>query len=508
MAFGFKDVTTAHTGFQFLEDLSTAYWYSQVLFTGLELHLFNYMDQGVCSVETLAREANCKRIELLRLLRAMEKTGLVTCREESCYNTQVSSLFLVPGKKEYMGDFFLYRQYMRPQWDTLTQKIAPKKGKQMAALSYEERTLRYVASTDTLVRQKAREIVELLRPENISGPILDIGGGAGSLIRELQLLAPDAGAILFDIPEVIEAAGTLYPDKKDWVGITPCGGDFRTHEFGKNFSLICMSNFLHAYGPEEARQLLLKAVTLLRANGILIIHDYFPDRQGAAPEKGALYDLAMMLNTFNGVCHETATITQWLGKAGIKTIGIKNLATDTTLIMAKMNGSLKLMTDPWTDLAMDLKFDAIIPISPREVVTAPWVKAKCQFGCKGFGKNLQCPPFGMDHDKTRLLLDDYTTAFLVRGAPPGKQFHDALLDLERHAFLKGFHKAFVFGAGPCPVCAKCPEDGTCRHHDLARPAMEGSGIDVYTTVSNAGWSLSPVQKKGQYVTYIGLFLVE
>ncbi len=508
MAFGFKNVNPAHTSFQFLEDLSTAYWYSQVLFTGLELHLFQYMDQVFCSIATLAREANCQEIELLRLLRAMERTGLVTCREESWTNTQVSSLFLVPGKKDYMGNFFLYRQYMRPQWDTLTQRIAPKKEKQMAALSYEERTLAYAAATDTLVRQKAREIIRQLQRENISGPILDIGGGAGSLTRELQTLAPAAGAILFDIPEVIEAARTLYPDKKDWDGITPCCGDFRTHEFEEKFSLICMSNFLHAYGPEEARQLLLKAVSLLSPKGILIIHDYFPDRRGTAPEKGSFYDLAMMLNTFNGVCHEAEAITQWLGKAGIKTIGIKDLATDTALIMAKKNGSLQLTTDPWADLARELKFDAITPIFPKDVVTAPWVNAKCRFGCKGFGKNLQCPPLGMDHDKTRRLLDDYTTAFLVKGAPPGKQFHDALLALERHAFLKGYHKAFVFGAGPCPVCPKCPEDGTCRHHDLARPAMEASGIDVYTTVSNAGWSLFPVQEKGQYITYIGLFLVE
>ena len=205
----------------------------------------------------------------------------------------------------------------------------------MTALSYEERTLRYVASTDTLIRQKAKEIVRLLQPENISGPILDIGGGAGSLIRELKILAPDTGAILFDIPEVIEAARTLYPDKKDWDGITLCGGDFRFHEFEGKFSLICMSNFLHTYGPEEARILLLKAVSLLSTKGILIIHDYFPDWKGMAPEKGALYDLTMMLNTFHGVCHESSTIIQWLGEAGIKTSDIKDLATDSTLIMAK-----------------------------------------------------------------------------------------------------------------------------------------------------------------------------
>ena len=508
MDFGFKDADPAHTDFQFLEDLSTAYWYSQVLFTGLELNLFHYMDIGLCSVDELAGKTKCHEPELIRLLRAMEPMGLVTCQGGNWYNSQVSSLFLVPGRKDYMGDFFLYRQYMRPQWEKLTQKVSTKKEIQTAELSYEERNLRYVASTDTLVRQKSKEIVRLLRPEKIGGPILDIGGGAGSLIRTLQEVAPQARAILFDIPEVIEAARTLYPDKEDWKGITPVGGDFRTHEFEEKFSLICMSNFLHAYGPDEARELLLKAISLLTANGILVIHDYFPDRKGRAPQKGALYDLTMMLNTFNGVCHDTSTIIQWLGEARIKTIGIKDLPTDTSVIMARKKGSLQLPASPWTDLAMELKFDAIIPILPADVVTAPWVNAKCRFGCKGFSKNLQCPPIGMEHHKTRQLLDSYTTAFLVKGAPPGKQFHEALLGLEKKAFLEGFHKAFVFGAGPCPVCPQCPEDGNCRHHDLARPSMEGSGIDVYATVANAGWSLSPVRKKGQYVTYIGLFLVE
>ncbi|MCP3939993.1 MAG: methyltransferase domain-containing protein [Desulfobacteraceae bacterium] len=508
MDFGFKDADPAHTGFQFLEDLSTAYWYSQVLFTALELNLFCFMDQGLCSVDELAKESECQEFELTRLLRAMDRIGLVTCRENSWYNSQVSSIFLVPGKPDYMGDFFLYRQFMHPQWEKLTQKVSGKKPKSVSRLSYKERNLGYVKSTDTLVQQKSKELVRLLGPEKITGPILDIGGGAGSLLRTLQTLTPGTSAVLFDIPEVIEAAHTLYPDEKDWEGITPLGGDFRTHKFENTFSLICMSNFLHAYGPDEARQLLLKAVSLLDNDGLLIIHDYFPDRKGAIPQKGALYDLAMMLNTFNGVCHDSSTIIEWLETTGIKSVDIKDLSTDSAVITAKKKGCLQLPTNPWTDLAMELEFDAITPIAPTDVVTAPWVNAKCQFGCKGFGKNLQCPPWGMDHHKTRQLLDSYTKAFLVRGAPPGKQFHKNLLELEKKAFLKGFYKAFVFGAGPCPVCPQCPGSGDCRHHDLARPSMEGSGIDVYTTIANADWSLSPVKEKGQYVTYIGLFLVE
>lgn len=366
MSFGFKNNDPAHTGFQFLEDLSTAYWYSQVLFTALELELFLFMEKGFCSVEDLSTAATCHPEELVRVLKAMERMGLVTCQEGNFYNAQVASLFLVPGKKEYMGDFFLYRQYMRPQWEKLTQKISSQEKIHNPDFSYNDRNLRYVASMDTLVKQKAGEIAEFLRSENINGPILDIGGGAGSLIRAIRESTKKHCALLFDIPEVIEAAHKLYPDKKDWEGITPIGGDFRTHDFEDKFALICLSNFLHAYGPDEANELFLKSVSLLDRDGLLLIHDYFPDRKGAVPQKGALYDLNMMLNTFNGVCHDSKTIIQWCREAGLKTFAIKDLSTDSAVIIARQSGTLALPQNPLQDFAAELGLDDVIPICQRK----------------------------------------------------------------------------------------------------------------------------------------------
>jgi hypothetical protein len=38
--------------------------------------------------------------------------------------------------------------------------------------------------------------------------------------------------------------------------------------------------------------------------------------------------------------------------------------------------------------------------------------------------------------------------------------------------------------------------------------MEASGIDVFTTVQNAGIHLKPLTQKGRYVKYFGLLLLE
>ncbi len=321
-------------GFQYLEDLSTAYWYSQVFFTALELKLFMHLDQKKTSIQQLSKACTCKPEELHRLLRALEKMELVNHQKSSWSNTLSSSTFLVPDKPDYMGDFFLYRQYMRPSWDMLTQKVSNTQLSKKEDLTYEQKNYMYVKAMDTIVRQKARQIAKIIAPLNLCGAVLDIGGGAGGMARELLTVMPGSHGSLLEIPEVILAAKRLYPDPEKWAHITPISGDFRTHEFNTSFSLIILSNFLHTYSPKEAQDLLIKSINLLEKTGHILIHDYFPDRKGVAPQKGSLYDLSMMLNTYNGACHETGLITQWLNKAGIKNIHITDLDTDTSVILA------------------------------------------------------------------------------------------------------------------------------------------------------------------------------
>ncbi|MGB3210065.1 MAG: DUF2284 domain-containing protein [Desulforhopalus sp.] len=504
---GFVNADPVHDGFQYIEDIATAYWYSEVLFTALDLKIFMYLDQGGRSVRSLAVASSCREGELSRLLRGMERMALVSCVDNIWMNCQVASRHLVPGKKDYMGDFFLYRRYMQPNWSRLTEKVVAEVPPEIEKLSYSRRNNLYVNAMDTQVRQKAKEIVACLDRVIVGGPVLDVGGGAGSMIRALQAAKPGLQGVLFDIPEVIAAARELYPEPSHWGDITSVEGDFRSHEFENRFALIILSNFLHAYGQVESRELLLKALTLLDRRGLIVIHDYFPDRRGSSPQKGSLYDLSMMLNTFNGTCHESGTILQWLGEAGIKDVSVRDLGSDTSIILAGGDPRLHIPKNPWVELAYREGFDKAMAIDPKEVVTGSWVQKKCRYGCGRFGKNLQCPPHAMVHTETRSMLDDYTSAVLVQGQPPGRQFHEKLLRLEKGAFLAGRHKAFVFGAGPCPVCPECPEDGRCRFHNLARPSMEGAGIDVYATADRAGWSLAPVKAKGDYIKYIGLLLV-
>ncbi len=545
----FQDADPASRDFQYLEDLSIAYWYSEVLFAALELRLFELLETG-CTLADLALASGCREDDLRRLLRVLERLDLVHQAEGAWFNSQACGRFLVPGSPSYMGNFLLYRRRMQQGWRELAQRLAPGRpesthygspedplhpqdGAKPHALDddYDERTFHYVRAMDELLRQKADEIAALLSRERWEPPILDAGGGAGALGRALIRSKGKGHAALFELPEVIRAAKCLYPDNDDpgsaWGGPPvnvrdkpsgqPCvrsvEGDFRTREFQAEdrFGLILLSNFLHAYGPTEARDLLHKAVDLLLPDGLLLIHDYFPDRPGRSPHKGPFYDLNMMLNTFDGACHETTVILEWLSEKGMDRIQVRDLTTDSAIILAtrgQTNRKGPADLDEWAYAAREAGFRRGVLIRTSEIVIAPWVRLKCKCGCPGYGKNLQCPPHSMDSPAMKELLQSYTLAVLLEGTPPGRDFHAKLLRLERRAFLAGYYKALVFGAGPCPVCKQCPAEGTCLHPDQARPSMEASGIDVYATARKAGIELQPVTDKGDYVKYIGLLLLE
>ena len=145
-------------------------------------------------------------------------------------------------------------------------------------------------------------------------------------------------------------------------------------------------------------------------------------------------------------------------------------------------------------------------IDPSTVETAAWVRWKCQFGCDGYGSSRVCPPHSLSPEQTRRMLDGYRRAILFE-APSG-QVKSIAVALERAVFLQGHYKALGLGAGPCSLCSTCAFDKGCRHADLARPAMEACGIDVFATVRKHGFEIDVVRSHEDPQHYFGLVLVD
>lgn len=175
--------------------------------------------------------------------------------------------------------------------------------------------------------------------------------------------------------------------------------------------------------------------------------------------------------------------------------------------------------------AQNLGFDTTCPILTRNIILDERVRMQCQINlCGNYNKNLMCPPFLPALSATRQLIGSYTFALLLQLKRHLSQdeheemravfhstalkFNQMLVDLERKAFASGFHLALALGAGECKLCESCViNDGEnqCRKPGAPRPSMEGMGIDVIHTFSNAGL---PLDFQEGDLTVAGLLLID
>ena len=161
---------------------------------------------------------------------------------------------------------------------------------------------------------------------------------------------------------------------------------------------------------------------------------------------------------------------------------------------------------------LGLGVDGAKVVDPRSVVTAEWVRMKCQFGCPGFGMSRCCPPHTPAPELTRKVVDSYQKAILVhRRLPKGektKLFNETIVKLEIKIFLDGCYKAWSMGSGPCRLCKECDPTTPCKHGLEARPSMEACGIDVFKTARDNGFPIEVIRAREEERNIFGLILVE
>ncbi|UCH78601.1 MAG: DUF2284 domain-containing protein [Candidatus Coatesbacteria bacterium] len=150
------------------------------------------------------------------------------------------------------------------------------------------------------------------------------------------------------------------------------------------------------------------------------------------------------------------------------------------------------------------------------VVTAPWVRYKCRFGCGCYGHRHLCPPATPTPKETAAVVAAYRTALLVaydsgrRGRERAlrRKMHRDLLALERELFLAGYYRALAFVAGPCNLCKTCDVSKPCLKPGEPRPSLESCGVDVFATFAHAGLHLTVAQEVGAPYKLCGLVLIE
>lgn len=503
-------------GPQYLEDLATGYWFSLSLFTAVEAGLFGLLEPAGKTLDEISSALGFKREGTDRFLHVLCSMGLLVCDGPHYFNSKISSDYLIAGKDNYQGDSVLWRKDLIAQWfgikDCLEAggRIVKDSGHEDPAV-LSQRRRKYIRAMDCTAKTKVREMFPLFEGCSLGGEMLDVGTGSGAVAAGFLDRFPSLKATLLDIPEILEHTRDFIRERGLGKRTDFCAANVLDPwpvEKGR-FEVIMLSNIIHAYSEKELLHILAEAVRCLKEDGLLMIHDFFFEH---FPEKAALFDLNMFINTYNGRVFSERGVREKLALMNLHMTGLLPLGTDTALIIAskKAEALTQLHIDKKAQLSAKIKALGFrnLFIIPVDTVHIPgWTDMRCRFGCGHFGKP-NCPPHAPSPEKTRDFIKDYAFALLLEGDPPTKDFQARILQAEREAFKAGFYKAFSYWAGPCSLCPSCAEDGVCRNAKDARPSMEAAGIDVFETVKRAGGTLRTLDKKDDFVKYFGLILLE
>ena len=502
------------SGSQYLEDLATGYWFSEVLFTAVEMGLFTLLEKKGLTAEEISGKYGFQAEGLQRFLHALSAMGLLTKNGTSFFNTKISDDYLVIGKDNYQGDSILWRKYLSAGWKDLMECL--RSGGRIEYSGNDDRPERtdrirkYVGAMDAIAGTKVKEILGFFEGFDLHGSILDVGAGSGAVASGFLERFPSTKATLLDLSEVLECTAEFVRKK----GLEKraeghAGNILEPWKIDKKFDLVILSNILHAYSEKELQHILHSASTVLENDGLILIHDFFLEHQSP---KAALTDLNMFINTFNGKIFSGKEVRCRLSGLGLHCTDLIPLESDTGLIFAsKFSSRLDcLSVGEETRLGARLKamgFTGVYPLSTEDIHISAWTDLRCRFGCDSYGQ-LHCPPNSPSSEKTRNVIGEFRHALLLEGEPPTKRFQMQVLSAEREAFRSGYHKAFAYWAGPCSICESCSPDGVCTNTKNSRPSMEGAGIDVFETARKAGASVRPLRDRDEFVKYFALLLLE
>jgi len=130
--------------------------------------------------------------------------------------------------------------------------------------------------------------------------LLDIGGASGTWTIAFLRGAPEATAVLFDLPEVVPLARQRLMRANLLDRVTLVAGDYNRDDLPGGADLAWLSAIAHQNSRQENRALFAKTYAALTPGGALAIRDVVLDRSRTKPPAGALFAVNMLVGTEGG----------------------------------------------------------------------------------------------------------------------------------------------------------------------------------------------------------------
>jgi len=505
-------ILPADNSYRTFHELITGYRMFRVISEAVSSGVIDLLEQRDLAVEELLAATAFQPEAGRRFLALLVTSGLLAEYDGKLCLSRFSRSYLSRTSAVSQRHVLAFEPLLLENWNKLGQVLREGQGALLSAQppeEYRQRLHLFQQAMGEAAAVRSRELWTALSRLAEQGTIIDIGAGDGTYLRQFLRRYPRWQAVACDLADV--CSRLEVQDFPEGLRLHPCNIldpqelNGLVERYRGSVNLLLFSNICHCYSQAENRTLLRQAGELLTGDGLLLVHDFFRD----ANSLGALYDLHMLVNTYNGRSYSTAETAMLLQEAGFPQQSLIELPSGSLAMVASRNVPFQSASSlaGLKSHALAHGFFAAVELDPAGIRSEAWVRAKCAYGCAAFGRRWSCPPHSMDQAGFEELLGSYSRALLLAGQPPLRDFQEQLLALEAEAFLGGCKKALVFSGGPCCWCESCPTN-RCSHPEKRRPSLESCGCDVFALAERCGIPVAPLRQSDDFVQYIGLLLVD
>lgn len=294
----------------------TAYRQLEVVLAAVDSGIIDAVASGPCTIEQLLAATGVKSAEGERFVGLLLSAGLLQERDGLLHLSPFAADYLRRDSDRSQRGGLEFERLLQRRWQGLTGQLTAGQGSVVEEHSPEEYRQRlglFHRAMHEAAAVRSAELWDAVGPIPEQGLIIDVGAGDGTYLRSFLGRHPAWHGVACDLGDVLagrasDAAITPWPCNLLDPGERQT---FVTRHRGRA-DLLLLSNFIHCYSTKEVAAMLPDLGELVAPGGMVVIHDFFTDGNGFS----ALYDLHMLVNTYNGRTYSFAEAGVLLAGAG------------------------------------------------------------------------------------------------------------------------------------------------------------------------------------------------
>ncbi|MCA9943070.1 MAG: methyltransferase [Anaerolineales bacterium] len=303
-------------------DMAAALGY-QAISTAVHLNLFEQLHKRPSSAADLAQSLNCQPRGIDHLLKALNSLGYVKEYDGTYRNTPMTEKWFINGMMLDLNNAITcWDAFLRDLWPHAPEVI--KSGErpynfydytaEVSGLSHAHQQMMYGPAN-----QNAPDVVKRLKLPDGPTRLLDVGGGHGAYTIHLCQAYPNLQATIFDTEIALETAKQNVDAARLNGRVRLQPADIWQHDWGTEYDLILLFNFIHHFDLVTNIKLLGKAHTALKPGGQVAIFDQLDSKQLGSAFNGIFQQINLMYYLFaDGRTFSRDEVRQMLDAATFK----------------------------------------------------------------------------------------------------------------------------------------------------------------------------------------------